>query len=349
MSRKLTESHKKQVAADQKFRCANKPNSNLKGIGNYECPMWKLDGGNFDGSGYEIDHIIDHCISQDDSPENLQALCPSCHRRKTRNSTIDRKRKISHNDNIDNLQASRKLCVLTENKKEETNDNYCEECNKYFARPYTLRRHMESVHSAKETSIAVNSNTVNNNENIQGNIFAGDHNIINNYYLLPFKTYDINDLSIADKVAIFSSKINPIEMIIIKTHLDPDKKQYHNCGITDFYSDCGIIYDGAVWKCWPIRAILNTLIELGHAVCLKIYDQIKDFLLDDEQKRIEKDIDRNKNTLRPRSNCFFDIDVKAKKTMIAYLKAKFYDKLKIVQESIKNNPNKTPNKSKIIL
>ena len=101
MSRKLTESQKKQVAADQKFRCANKPNSNLKGIGNYECPMWKLDGGNFDGSGYEIDHIIDHCISQDDSPENLQALCPSCHRRKTRNSSVNGKIKIIKKEAID--------------------------------------------------------------------------------------------------------------------------------------------------------------------------------------------------------------------------------------------------------
>ena len=122
MSRKLTESQKKQVAADQKFRCANKPNSNLKGIANYECPMWKLDGGNFDGSGYEIDHIIDHCISQDDSPENLQALCPSCHRRKTRNSAINKEIKILKKESMSiDLKKTKIIKKPTKKSKPITN------------------------------------------------------------------------------------------------------------------------------------------------------------------------------------------------------------------------------------
>ena len=42
----------------------------------------------------------------------------------------------------------------------------------------------------------------------------------------------------------------------------------------------------------------------------------------------------------------FDIDVKAKKKVIAHLKANFYNKRHIAQESIKNNPNKTPKQIK---
>ena len=32
---------------------------------------------------YQVDHIIPHCILADDSPQNLQALCPNCHSTKT--------------------------------------------------------------------------------------------------------------------------------------------------------------------------------------------------------------------------------------------------------------------------
>jgi len=32
---------------------------------------------------YQVDHILPHAISKDDSRENLQALCPSCHTEKT--------------------------------------------------------------------------------------------------------------------------------------------------------------------------------------------------------------------------------------------------------------------------
>ncbi len=40
---------------------------------------------------------------------------------------------------------------------------------------------------------------------------------------------------------VFSSKMNLIEMIIIKTHLNPNKKQYHNCGIIDVHSGYGFL------------------------------------------------------------------------------------------------------------
>lgn len=83
--RKLTESVKKRVAGRQNFECANKPGTQLEGLENTKCPMWQNESlkGNFNESGYEIDHIIEFCITQDDSESNLQALCLSCHRIKT--------------------------------------------------------------------------------------------------------------------------------------------------------------------------------------------------------------------------------------------------------------------------
>lgn len=84
--RNLSHAQKNLIAGRQFFKCANKPNSNLKGLCNYECPLWKNNdnNGSFDKSGYEIDHIIEFCISKDNSDENLQALCSMCHRMKTK-------------------------------------------------------------------------------------------------------------------------------------------------------------------------------------------------------------------------------------------------------------------------
>ena len=78
--RNVTESQKKTVAARQNYKCANR-----NYITNYDCPLWSGPRlGLFDEAGYEIDHIQEHCLTQDDSLENLQALCVSCHRVKTR-------------------------------------------------------------------------------------------------------------------------------------------------------------------------------------------------------------------------------------------------------------------------
>jgi len=91
--RKLSEAQKKLVAGNQRFKCNNSPGSNLAGLGNYECPLW-VDGGQhagcFDKSGYAIDHIDEWILTNDDSPENLQALCLSCHRVKTSNFMMNR-------------------------------------------------------------------------------------------------------------------------------------------------------------------------------------------------------------------------------------------------------------------
>ncbi len=94
--RNVTEAMKKLVAAKQKYKCANKPGSNLFRLEDYKCPLWsrKEDCGLFDESGYEIDHIIEHSKSHDDSESNLQALCVSCHRVKTKKFNMSKKGSI---------------------------------------------------------------------------------------------------------------------------------------------------------------------------------------------------------------------------------------------------------------
>ena len=84
--RNVTESFKKTVAGKQKYKCANNQTVVIKGIENYNCPLWDRneDKGSFDESGYEIDHKDEHCLTQNDAEDNLQALCKNCHTVKTK-------------------------------------------------------------------------------------------------------------------------------------------------------------------------------------------------------------------------------------------------------------------------
>ena len=61
--RRLTEAEKKKVAAEQQWRCAA-----------CQCAL---------DATYEVDHIEQHAIRANNSRQNLQALCPRCHRTKT--------------------------------------------------------------------------------------------------------------------------------------------------------------------------------------------------------------------------------------------------------------------------
>lgn len=81
-SRYIKESTKKMIAGKQKYKCKNSPQSQV--IQEYDCPLWTCGDGNFDESGYEIDHIIEYSISKNHHIENLQALCKFCHSVKTK-------------------------------------------------------------------------------------------------------------------------------------------------------------------------------------------------------------------------------------------------------------------------
>ena len=63
-------------------KCANNPDNPI--IKDYICPMWLLYNGSFDISGYQIDHIDEFSITNDNNVNNLQPLCPSCHVVKTK-------------------------------------------------------------------------------------------------------------------------------------------------------------------------------------------------------------------------------------------------------------------------
>jgi len=63
-------------------KCSNYPGSDV--IKNYKCPMWILYNGDFDESGYEIDHIDEFSKTYNNDLSNLQLLCACCHSVKTK-------------------------------------------------------------------------------------------------------------------------------------------------------------------------------------------------------------------------------------------------------------------------
>jgi hypothetical protein len=85
---RITASNKGWIAGQQEWKCNNSPSgpvyneNTTTGLEDYKCPFWKYNGGVFDGSGYDIDHI-DQDTGNIHRP-NLQALCPCCHTYKTR-------------------------------------------------------------------------------------------------------------------------------------------------------------------------------------------------------------------------------------------------------------------------
>lgn len=87
----LSDGKKKYVAGSQQYRCANFLNPGR--IGNYVCPMGfrPESKGNFDQSGYEIDHITEVAEDGTNDFSNLQALCLCCHRVKTNLYNMNRR------------------------------------------------------------------------------------------------------------------------------------------------------------------------------------------------------------------------------------------------------------------
>ena len=83
-SRYISEKTKKLVLEYQNYQCANNPTSPALNLHNYKCLLWICNDGFFDDSGYDFDHIDEHCITSDNSIFNIQALCPNCHRVKTK-------------------------------------------------------------------------------------------------------------------------------------------------------------------------------------------------------------------------------------------------------------------------
>jgi hypothetical protein len=77
------------ILARQAKKCANKPGRKSYGLSGFACPLWTAGTGAFDESGLHIDHITEWTLTHDNSPENLQALCPCCHAVKTKRFAAD--------------------------------------------------------------------------------------------------------------------------------------------------------------------------------------------------------------------------------------------------------------------
>ena len=102
-SRSPNQATKTEVLKRQKFKCANKPGSNLTNILDYKCPFWEYRDGNFEDTDYEFDHILEYSKGGLNDAKNIQALCPNCHRKKTNNylKKQEQTKIISNNDEED--------------------------------------------------------------------------------------------------------------------------------------------------------------------------------------------------------------------------------------------------------
>lgn len=88
VDRNVSEKTKQQVAKSQDYKCANSPSQTE--YKQYKCLLWTHGNGTFDQSGYEVDHLVALMNGGTNDISNLRALCPNCHRVKTKR---DRSRK----------------------------------------------------------------------------------------------------------------------------------------------------------------------------------------------------------------------------------------------------------------
>lgn len=103
--RNVTDATKKLIAGKQTYKCENSPTNKYSMLNDYKCPLWLREGdGSFDEAGYEIDHIMEFCLSKNCNQDNLQALCMSCHTVKTKRFNIIR-RKINTEYEIEHIDA----------------------------------------------------------------------------------------------------------------------------------------------------------------------------------------------------------------------------------------------------
>lgn len=174
MSRKLSESVKKTIAGDQSFKCNNKPGSNLKGLEKFLCPLWYKPGelaGSFDGSGYQIDHITEHCLTHDDSEENLQALCVACHSYKTR-KFISKHNKTAVAPQIDGVNGNTQLDDINNYNCQEiilkgkNRGKVCNTVTEYCRNSQHIKKKKDRVNDLNTNT----SSTTNNTTNLPNNI-----------------------------------------------------------------------------------------------------------------------------------------------------------------------------------
>jgi 5-methylcytosine-specific restriction endonuclease McrA len=83
-NRYISKKTKLELLNRQNQKCANNPNDPISSFTSYKCLLWKYQDGSFDLSGYEVDHIIERSLCNNNNINNLQLLCPNCHSYKTK-------------------------------------------------------------------------------------------------------------------------------------------------------------------------------------------------------------------------------------------------------------------------
>jgi len=219
----------------------------------------------------------------------------------------------------------------------------CKYCGKLFNRKDNYNRHTKSCNKKNNTPKKIKQNIIKNRQIIKGdnNINNNNNIVIKQYNLFPFGKDGIDCLTTPEKVAIFSSDENPMEMIIVKVNLDPSKINHHNIGYTDEHRGYGIIFDGDSWLTERIDVIMEVLFESKEGDLLKIYDEIKEFLSDHDNNTIKDTLNDLNKKLNPRNK----IDAVSKRNLVAHLKKHFYNNRDLIIEAKKhtNNNNKKPN------
>src|SRR5579872_2141838 len=239
-------------------------------------------------------------------------------------------------------------CEIRDAEPKILKDFECK-CGKKYNRKDHLKEHIDRDHNGDITynlglkqNINIDQNIIDehnnnhNNGNKNTNIQTRDGNIekinidnsvhIVNYHMVPFGKDGVDCLSTREKIAIFSSKENPIEMIIVKVNFDPKKIDHHNCEYTNMHSGTGYVFDGddVGWIKQRIGFILKTLLETKRDDLRIIHDQIKQFLSEDTNKQIKTKIDG-----------LYNIDAESKKILLDKLKQKIYDGRKLPIEARK--------------
>lgn len=147
--RRITESIKKTVAGKQSYKCAAT-------VADYKCPLYRRGGdGAFDESGYEIDHIEEFSKNGNDDINNLQALCPMCHRVKTKrfNQQTKTKREPRTRYDISINVFNQQDCILTKSIKIKNYDNTMN-VNDFFSndKKLTCNKNEDDICSIRKAS-----------------------------------------------------------------------------------------------------------------------------------------------------------------------------------------------------
>lgn len=205
MSRKLSESNKKIIAFKQDYKC-------------FICKKILP-------PSFQVDHIIPHSISLDDTEENLQALCPNCHSIKTQreNSRIYNFKKLQNKQN----QILCWFCLEMNNNKNHRCDKIVKHINVNDKKSNTLINE-DYLDKFKFLSIQTN---LDDNLNIE--ICLYNFCIYVNNVIVKLRNDDIYLEDIGEAIFLatrskkYSKKISCINVDII--HKDKSEDDLNNC------------------------------------------------------------------------------------------------------------------------